>query len=165
MNPLIKKIIVICISCFVLMGCSSGPKSNALNVSEFNLVPTALKNEDSVKVIYTYRGGLLENNKDYYYPVVAIAQKTGDTVNILTLSYTPEEYEKDKIYSYFDTDQMITKIAGMDPKDKMLITNMSQWDTVQLKPRHKVLRDQKTDKILKKSFPTVIGTIGTVTRR
>ena len=126
------------------------------------MVDSALKDNEEIKLLYSSRAP--DNNKDldYYVHLIAVSQKTGDTVNILT---TVENYltndDKDKIYNYFDQNNIITKVSQQDLSK---IKNMESVDKATKdipKKITKVARDPQFDHIADNRFPTVIGSIGT----
>ena len=130
-----------------LSSCNHGYKF--WDISKFSIVDSALKDKEEIKLLYSSRGP--DNNEDlkYYIQIVAVSQKTGDTVNILTtVNNGISMDDKNKVFNYFDQNNFVSKSI--------------QNDTKKLKDITKVARDPKFDNIADNKFPTVIGTIGTV---
>ena len=141
---------------FIIGGCST---YTYWDISQFEMKPEALADGEEIKLIYASRGP--DNNKDleYYYHFVVVSQKTGDTVNLLTVinSYV-KKTDGDTIYNYFDGDNMVTHMAIHNPKS-LIDENgkMRKFEPILL---DKVARDPEFDKIADNDFPTVIGSIG-----
>lgn len=155
-----KKILTLFIS-LILIGCSSSSKYDYWDISKFKMVPDALAEESDIKVIYSYRGPTGGKKKDWYNHVMVISVKTGDTINILTMVYPKDDYDKNKVYQYIGPNTIITKMSGMEPDE---IAKVKDWDAVKLETRPFVCRDKKFDRLADNNFPTVIGSIGTVTK-
>ena len=118
------------------------------DISRFKFDSSVLSDNDEIKLLYTSRGP--DNNKElqYYVHVIAISQRTGDTVNILTTvpnGFTMED--KDKIFNYFTQDNIVSKTLQPDLDNKV-------------KKIDKVARDPNFDNIADNNYPTVIGIIG-----
>lgn len=126
----------------LLLSCNHGYKF--WDVSKFNIVDTALKDNEEIKLLYCSSGP--DNNKDkaYYIQVVAVSQKSGDTVNILTTlnnGFTIED--KDKVFNYFDQNNPVSKSLQGD-----------------IREIRRVAIDTDFDHIAENKYPAVIGTIG-----
>lgn len=96
-----KILSVVAIYSLLLLSCNRGYKF--WDISKFNIVDSALHDNEEIKLFYTSQGP--GNNKDleYYVHIIGISQKTGDTVNILTPvnnGFTIDDL--DKVYNYFD---------------------------------------------------------------
>ena len=142
---------------FLLLGfiiaCNNNHGYKFWDISKFNLVDTALKNNEPIKLFYSSRGPNNNDDFDYYFHIIAISLKTGDTVNILTPvehGFTLEDKEKE--FNYFDRNDIATRnlYLSRDEPQKDYSTKKIQ----------KVARDPNFDKIADNKFPTVIGTIG-----
>src|ERR1700754_41896 len=77
------------------------------NTSKFKIDSTVLHDNDEIKLIYT--SGSPDDNKDlkYYIHVIAVSQKSGDTVNILTPldnRFNPED--GNKVYNFISEDNI-----------------------------------------------------------
>src|SRR5688500_19832590 len=86
---------------------------------------------------------------------------TGDNINFLTMVYPKEDYDKNKVYQYIGPNAIITKMSGMEPDE---IAKVKDWDAIKLETRPFVCRDKKFDQLADNNFPTVIGSIGMVTK-
>ena len=131
------------------------------DISKFRLDSLALSDNEEIKLLYTSRGP--DNNKElkYYIHVIAISQKTGDTVNILTIAengFTMED--KDKVFNYFDQNNIASKLMQSGLDDLKIPNNLSEINKIKLKEINKVVRDPKFDHIADNNYPTVIGVIG-----
>lgn len=150
--------------CFLfLISCNNGYKF--WNISKFNIVDTALKNNEEIKLLYSSGGP--DDNKDlqYYIQIVAVSQRTGDTVNILTLvdnGFLMDD--KDKVFNYFDQNNIASKLILIDSEKLKDIDNVNEADKTIPKNITKVARDPRFDDIADNHYPTVIGLIGTVSK-
>jgi hypothetical protein len=142
---------------FLLFGCLIACNSNHgykfWDISKFNIVDTALKDNEPIKLLYLSKGPDNNDDFDYYFHIVAVSLKTGDTVNILTPvenGFTLEDKEKE--FNYFDKNNIATK-------NLYLSRDEPQKDYLNKKIQ-KVARDPKFDNIADNKFPTVVGAIG-----
>lgn len=146
-----------------LISCNKGYKF--WEVSKFNIVDSALKDNEEIKLLYTSRGP--GNNKDleYYVHVIAVSQKTGDTVNILTpLDNGFSMDDLDKVYNYFDQNNLMTQVVLANPENLVDADKVNNAGTNLQKKITKVARDPQFDMIADNKFPTVIGSIGTTSK-
>jgi hypothetical protein len=129
------------------------------DISEFNLKPGALQDMEPVKLLYSSQAPGNNDNLGYYVQLIAISQKTGDTVNILT-TWKTDLYRNDgdTIY-YFGPDIVMTRAIQMS--DKEIQNNPGAIESHKLKDIRKVASDPKFDHIARNYFPTVIGSIRT----
>jgi hypothetical protein len=149
--------------CFLLLSSCNGYQF--LDISKFNIVDTALKNNEEIKLLYSGRGP--DNNKDleYYIQIIAVSQKTGDTVNILTpVDNGFSMDDKDKVFNYFDQNNIASKLILMDSEKLTDINNVNEASKTAPKKIMKVARDPKFDRIANNNYPTVIGSIGTTSK-
>lgn len=143
-----------------LTSCNDGYKF--WNISKFNIVDTALKDNEEIKILYSSRGP--DNNKDleYYLQIVAVSQRTGDTVNILTpVDNGFSIDDKDKVFNFFNQNNIASKLILMDPEKLKDIDNVNEASKNVPKNITKVARDPEFDNIANNNYPTVIGSIGT----
>jgi hypothetical protein len=149
--------------CFLLLSSCNGYQF--LDISKFNIVDTALKNNEEIKLLYSGRGP--DNNKDleYYIQIIAVSQKTGDTVNILTpVDNGFSMDDKDKVFNYFDQNNIASKLILMDSEKLTDMNNVNEASKAAPKKIMKVARDPKFDRIANNNYPTVIGSIGTTSK-
>lgn len=158
-----KPIYLLALLCLLLSSCQN--TYEFWNISKFNMDANALEDEEPIKVLYTSRAP--DNNKDleYYIHLVVVSQKTGDTVNLLTTAnngFTEEDI--DKVFNYFGPENIVTKASQIDIEE---LKNMEprRIDQMKLQKINKVVRDPKFDYIADNDYPTVIGTVGTVTEK
>jgi hypothetical protein len=144
-------------------GCGVNGRYRFWDISKFNMVDTALVDGEPIKLFYTSQAPDNNTNKTYYIHIIAVSQKTGDTVNVLTtIDNGFSLANKDEVFNYFNSDNIISKLGEMDND------GLQQFDTNEIKkikpPKvTKVARDPKHDYIADNKFPTVIGTIGKYT--
>lgn len=83
------------------------------DISKFHIDSNALSNNEPIKLIYSSRGPDYNQDLKYYIHVIAVSQKTGDTVNILTTGYNEFQIQEDageKIFNFFSLDSDMGKI-------------------------------------------------------
>ena len=135
------------------------------DISEFNIVDTALKDNEEIKLLYSSRGPGNNKDLDYYIQIVAVSQKTGDTVNILTAVENGFAVDDgDKVFNYFDQNNLATKIIQSDMDKLKNLENVDEVSKSVPKKISKVARDPKFDDIADNDYPTVIGSIGTTSK-
>ena len=102
---------------------------------------------------------------EYYIHLIAVSQKTGDTVNILTpVDNGLTMDDQDKVFNYFDQNNPATKMMFMNQENLKDIEKIREAQKTVPKKITKVVRDTQFDMIADNSYPTVIGAIGTVTK-
>ena len=151
---------IVTICSFLLLGCNKGYQF--WDISKFNIVDSALSDNEEIKLLYTSRGPGNNNDLEYYVHVIAISQKTGDTVNILTPmdnGFTLDDL--DKVYNYFDQNNLISQLVLASPENLVDADKVEAAKKNLRKKITKVARDPQFDVIADNHYPTVIGTIGT----
>ena len=129
-------------------------------ISKFKIDNTALEDEEEIKIIYTSRGPDYNREYKYYIHLIAISQKTGKKVNILTTAVNEITIEdKDKVFNFFNQDNIGTKLLQMDLEH---IKNIEDIDKAEFKNIYMVARDPRFDHIADNNYPTIIGSIGTI---
>lgn len=158
------KILSIAAFCsFLLISCTKGYKF--WDISKFNIVDTALKDNEEIKILYTSRGPGNNEDLEYYIQLVAVSQKTGDTVNILTpVDNGLTMDDQDKVFNYFDQNNPATKMILMHPENLQDIEKINEAQKAVPKKITKVARDTRFDMIADNNYPTVIGAIGTTSK-
>lgn len=149
---------------FLIIAC--GKRYEFWDISKFRMDNTALEDNEPIKIIYTSRGPDFNNDLKYYIHLIAISQKTGDTVNILTTAdngFTMEE--KDKVFNFFNQENLVTKLSQLDLEKLKDINHISDINSTELKEINKVARDPKFDYLADNKYPTIIGAIGTTTMK
>jgi hypothetical protein len=160
-----KKLIIyfLGLSTFLITGC--GNKYEFWDISKFRIDNSALEDNEEVKLIYTSRGPDYNKDLKYYIHLIAVSQKTGDTVNILTTADNGLTMEdKDKVFNFFNQDNVASKLIQMDPEKLKEIKHIDDINNTELKKIDKVARDPNFDGIADNNYPTIIGTIGTMTK-
>lgn len=147
----------------ILAACSNNHGYKFWDVSKFHFVDTVLKNNEEIKLLYSSRGPGNNEGLEYYIQLVVVSQKSGDTANILTtVDNGFMAGDKDKIFNYFDQNNIVTQNTYLRPEDVGELNKYSNRDTT-----HKILkvaRDPKYDEMADNNYPTVIGTIGVLTK-
>lgn len=134
-------------------------------LSRFNLQPTALEEGEPVKLLYTSQGPDFNLDKKYYIQLVAVSQKTGDTVNILTTSINNLDASSgDEVFNYYGPESDITLMSQRSVEElKQLKTSEDMRKLPRLKI-DRVARDPQFDDIADNDYPTVIGCIAVTTK-
>lgn len=149
---------------FTLFLISCGSKYEYWEVSKFKIDNTALEDNEEIKLLYTSRGPDFNKELKYYIHLIAISQKTGDTVNILTTADNGITMDdKDKIFNFFNQDNLASKLIQMDLDNLKDIKHVDDINKAEMKKIDKVARDPKFDNIADNNYPTIIGSIGTMT--
>lgn len=158
----IKSIYILGLLTFLLTSC--GNRYEFWDISKFNIDNDALEDNEEIKFLYTSRGP--DNNKElkYYIHLIAVSQRTGDTVNILTTADNGITMDdKDKIFNFFNQDNVASKLIQMDLDNLKDIKHIDDINKTEMKKIYKVARDPKFDDIADNNYPTIIGSIGTFT--
>lgn len=158
----IKSIYILGLLTFLLTSC--GNRYEFWDISKFNIDNDALEDNEEIKFLYTSRGP--DNNKElkYYIHLIAVSQRTGDTVNILTTADNGITMDdKDKIFNFFNQDNVASKLIQMDLDNLKDIKHIDDINKTEMKKIDKVARDPKFDDIADNNYPTIIGSIGTFT--
>jgi hypothetical protein len=148
-----RKLLVYTLPLYVFaVGCSSSPKYT--DVSKYNLRPDALEDGEQIKIIAGVIGNKSRRDEVFYNVLVAVSQRTGDTINIL-IDVDPAVRESDTatVYNYIAPTNMAYKMLKNsinEEKGKIVST-----------PKH-VVYIQASDEVVDMSNPTVIGMIGTI---
>jgi hypothetical protein len=159
------KSISVIICAFVLLLSSCTNKYEFWSVSKFKIDNNALENYEEIKIIYSSGRYPYDKNMEYYIHLIAVSQKTGDTVNILSIANPVVEIDKkDKIFNFFNQDHELSKIAQLDVENIRDINNINEINSLQSKKIDKVVRDPEFDHIADNNYPTIIGSIGNVTQ-
>lgn len=142
----------------VLSGCSH---YKYWDISKFNIDVTALKDQDSVILLYTCHGPDYNQDMDYFTHLIAVSQTTGDTVNILTTVYSPvlTAEDKDKIFIFYSQDNWAGRLIQMDPDKLCTIKTIEDIPEVDVKKITKVARNPDYDDLADNHYPAVIGTV------
>ncbi len=90
-----------------IISCTS--KYKYWDISKFNMKPTALKDGEEIKLLYSSRGPDYNEDLSYFYHLVVVSQKTGDTVNLLTFAdIVAGNEDGNKIFNYLSLDNPTT---------------------------------------------------------
>ena len=139
---------------FFAIGCSS--KYEYWDISKFNIIPSALEDNEEVDILYLSGGPNSNKTLEYYIHLIVVSQKTGDTVNVLTTKNTFGISVDGKVFRYLNQANPITKLMQTDVEK---VKNVDEINRIKLKDIRKVVRNPKFDYIAINSYPTVIGII------
>lgn len=130
------------------------------DIDQFQIEPSALKDKEKVKVLYTSRSPNVKVDTVYTHLIVR-SEETGDTVNILTTANTPfKSSDVDSVFTYFDEDNLIFKIAQIGAANLEPNSIIEQAEKTKPIRYKKVWRDPTFDHLAKNTFPSVFGVIG-----
>ncbi|HEX7846127.1 MAG TPA: hypothetical protein VF476_10040 [Chitinophagaceae bacterium] len=161
----LKSIYIIGLIGLFLASCGSGSTYEFWNISKFNMDKNALEDNEEIKLLYTSRGPDSNKDLEYYIHLIAVSQKTGDTVNILTtVDNGITEKDGNKIFNFFNQDNLASKLMQMDLEKLKDIKHIDEVNNRPSKEIDKVARDPKFDDIADNNYPTIIGSIGNATQ-
>lgn len=136
------------------------------NISKFNIDNNALVDSEEIKLLYSSRGPDYNKDLEYYFHLIAVSQKTGDTVNILTtVNNGFKTDEAENVYNFFNQDNIITKMSQMNSDSSNQMNHIDDYNNFKYKKISKVARDPNFDYIADNQYPTIIGCIGTVSKK
>jgi hypothetical protein len=136
------------------------------NISKFNIDNNALVDSEEIKLLYSSRGPDYNKDLEYYFHLIAVSQKTGDTVNILTtVNNGFKTDEAENVYNFFNQDNIITKMSQMNSDSSNKMNHVDDYNNFKYKKISKVARDPNFDYIADNQYPTIIGCIGTVSKK
>ena len=72
--------------------------------------------------------------------------------------------DKDKVFNYFDQNNIASKLTLVDPEKLKDIDNVNEASKSVPKNITKVARDPKFDNIADNNYHTVIGSVGTTSK-
>jgi hypothetical protein len=152
-----KKLLFI-FSLLTLFGC--GSNYEYWDISHFNMDPNALSDKEEIAVLYTSRAPDYQNDLEHFIHFVVVSRRTGDTVNVLSISNNYlKKGDSKKVFHYFGPDNPMSKIDLMRNQG-ITVQNVNDIATDKLYAIKHVLRDPSFDFIANNTHPTVIGTIG-----
>ncbi len=129
-------------------------------VSKFNMNNNALEDNEQIKLIFSSRGPNYNKEMNYYVHLIAISQKTGDTVNILTTAYNNlNEDDSDLVFNFINMENNLAKLIQKNIEEDLGIKSNYDADITAPSKITKVSRDPKFDHIADNNFPTIIGFI------
>ncbi len=143
---------------FILILSSCMNKYEYWDITKFNIDTASIVHGEEIKMIYSSRGPDNNINKEYYIHMIAVSQKTGDTVNILTFEHNElEANDGDKIFYFISQTKIDAKFKNKH--DNYVFQNEEDLRYIPYKKIEKVVRDPQFDKIANNSYPTVVGFI------
>lgn len=157
-----KTLYIISLS-FLLVGCID--QNNYWDISKFKFDDNALQNNEEIKIIYASQSPDSNEDLKYYLHYVVVSQRTKDTVNILsTANFTLEKSDGDKVFHFFDKNNIGSKITMLDINKLRNLSNddLKNLDNNIPKEIKYVIRNPQYDFITDNSYPTVIGSFGIV---
>lgn len=130
------------VSLLLCTACAS--KFDYVPLSEFRIDQNALKNHDTVEVIFASGGPDYNKERKYYYMYIAVSGSTGDTVRVLSLFR----------YDFGDVGtptKVFISSNSQDPTDKAIFKNLAGGSPQQ------VVRNKAMPPLPYNMYPTVIG--------
>lgn len=159
-----KKMTIYFLGLLTFLMTSCGNKYEFWEISKFKIDNNALEDNEAIKLLYTSHGPDYNKELKYYIHLIAVSQKSGDTVNILTTAhYRITREDEDKIFNFFNQDNVASKLIQMDLDKIQDIKHIDAINKKEMKKIDKVARDPKFDDIADNNYPTIIGSIGTFT--
>ncbi len=159
----LKSIYIIGLLIIIMTGC--GRRYKYWDISKFNIDNNALEDDEEIKLVYTSRGPDNNRNLEYYFHLIAISLKTGDTINILTTADNGLTMgDIDKVFIFFNKDHLVSKLTQMDIDTRNKIKHLDDIKKIEIKKIEKIARDPNYDYLADNNFPTIIGSIGTMTK-
>lgn len=145
-------------SLLTILGC--GSRYEYWDISHFKMDPNALSDKEEITVLYSSRAPDYQNDLEHFIHFVVVSRRTGDTVNVLSISNTHvKKDDSKKVFNYFDPNNPMSKIDLMHQQG-ITVQNVNEIATDKLYAIQNVLRDPAFDFIANNTHPTVIGTIG-----
>lgn len=158
----LKTIYIIGLLTILLSAC--GSTYEYWDILKFNIDNNALEDSEEIKLLYTSRGSDSNRNLEYYIHLIVVSQKTGDTVNVLTTADNGITMsDKDKVFNFFDQDNLGTKLLQMDLNKIKDFKDIEDINKMEFKKIKNVARDPNYDYIADNNYPSIIGSIGTMT--
>ena len=157
----LKSIYLIGFFLFILISCID--QQDFWDISQFNIDNNALEDHEEIKIIYNSSGPDYNQDQEYYFHLIAVSQKTGDTVNILTPSnHGIKKSDNNKIFVFFKQNHIISKLNQLDAENLKNLDKMQ--DLNEDKNIDKVVRDPEFDYIADNNHPAIIGSVGTISK-
>lgn len=156
-----RRIALTALTALFLAGCSH---YKYWDISDFHMDPHALADREEIKLLYTSRGPGNNEDLSYFIHVIAVSQKTGDTVNIFTTvenGFQPTD--GDVVYNFLSGDNAVVRIAHAGPCTVEHASDMEKLPGVDTRSITKVVRDPDFDYLARNNYPSIIGWIGTYT--
>ena len=146
-----------------LLLAACGSRYKFWHISQFHLQPLSLKDGEEIKLIYFSQGPDDNVDLDYFFHVIAVSQRTGDTVNILTTANPGiAADEGDRVFNFISQENDMAKLVHAELDNITHVKDLEQLKPVDLRSITKVARDPAFDELADNKHPTVIGWVGTV---
>lgn len=145
---------------FIFISCKK--EYDFWDINKFKIEKNALQDNEEIMLLYASNGPDENQEREYYYHLIVISQKTGDTINVLTTSQNGFNKDSAKeIFNFYDEKNFITIITHNKINMSSLNgKNVSETEKIKLKKINKVARDNDFDYLADNNYPTVIGSIG-----
>jgi hypothetical protein len=142
----------------LLFSCTS--KYKYWDISKFDMKPMALKDGEEIKLLYSSRGPDHDQDLSYFYHMIVVSQKTGDTVNLLTFAINMAGNDNgNKVLNYLSLDNPATATTLRIFEE---INHLDTTGNITIGKISKVARDPQFDHIADNKYPTVIGMYGSI---
>lgn len=156
-----KKILSLALLIGFLYSCNiAGKQFSFRDISEFKIDTTALKNGESVTVIYNSGAPDDKPVKDYYIHLIVFSNVDHDTVNVLATQVSNVS-ENDNVRNFMSEGSDEDKIIqNLDKIPELIGKKLSDIET---KKYTRVVSNSMYENIEKNNYPTVIGILGVMT--
>ncbi len=158
------------VNCFLILLIfiveSCGNPYEYWDTSKFKFDDSALLDTEAIRLIYSSRGPDYNNDSKSFIHIIAISEKTGDTVNILTTAYNHfnENPNIDETFNFIALDNIVSETFLNNMK---IVYNNQSKESIKkqiLEKISKVARDPNFDDLADNNYPTVIGFIAKITK-
>lgn len=156
-----KKLFGLALLISVVCSCNMSEQQFSFrDISEFKIDTTALKDGESVTVIYNSGAPDEKPVKDYYIHLIVISNVNHDTVNVLATQVCNVS-ENDNVRNFIIDGSDVDKIIqNLDKIPELIGKKLSD---VESKKYTRVVSNSKCKNIEKNNYPTLIGTLGVIT--
>ena len=149
---------------FLVLGlfcaCSLGPKNLEafmVEVSEFNINDTILKDMDYVRILGSSGNLTREHEIDFYTLIVVKSEKTGDTINILTTNFYEADLNNSRTRFISNSSTIGKLLEDAKNFDQFDGTNIND---MKAKSYNKVFYDTEYIQVDVRKYPAITGNLG-----
>lgn len=147
----------------VLFACDRLPKNLEkfiVDVSEFTINDSILKDGDYVRVLGASGNLKGEYEIDFYNLVVVKSMKTGDTINVLATNYHSPDVKSEKI-QFVSNQSMIGKL--FDNHNNLEVLENANINDLKPKTYNKVFYDTEYIRVDVRKYPAITGLLANYT--
>lgn len=140
----------------LLMAC--GGNHVYWDIANFNMDDEALEDDEKIQLLYSTSGPDHDSNHRYYNHLIVVSQKSGDTVNVLSVAnHGVSLDDMEDLYVFYNRDSRAAKFIERTLAADQGDGNAEEYDHTKI---DKVIRDPNFDHIADNDYPTIIGVIG-----